>query len=206
MAASTSRSFLRALRATPACAAPSRLAITRSMPRFYSTAPEQETPLLTKLKGSLKPAMRLKDAPRLTVLRSVMATTLEAAKAGRPLTTDGSVYALLVKMRGAAELSVADAQKAGREDLVEKASQEISVINEYLSQSGIEAVTEEELRAMVQKAWDSLDAAAKEKRSRILDLVRKEVYLLAEQSGKYMDKREVSNIATEFVNAKYPKA
>lgn len=116
-------------------------------------------PLLQKLKGDLKTAMRAKDAPRLAVLRSVLAATLNASKTATPIATDAQLIALLRKTQRGNEEASAEARQAGRADLVDKEQAQIKVLEEYVASSGVEVVSEEELRTVVKGVVEAMTAA-----------------------------------------------
>lgn len=116
-------------------------------------------PLLQKLKGDLKTAMRAKDAPRLAVLRSVLAATLNASKTAAPIATDAQLIALLRKTQRGNEEASAEARQAGRADLVDKEQAQIKVLEEYVASSGVEVVSEEELRTVVKGVVEAMTAA-----------------------------------------------
>ncbi len=98
-------------------------------------------PLLAKLKGDLKAAMKAKDAARLTVLRLVLASTLNASKTNAPIQTDAQMVALLRKTTRSSQDAVDEFRAAGREDLAGSEEAQIKVLEEYVSGSGIETVT-----------------------------------------------------------------
>ncbi|KAK5628374.1 hypothetical protein RRF57_004089 [Xylaria bambusicola] len=116
--------------------------------RSYSDAPAP--PLLQKLKADLKAAMRAKDAARLSVLRAALSSTLNASKTSSPITTDVALVGLLRKQaRGCADARDEFAA-AGRDDLVAKEEAQIAVLNEYMANSGVEELSSDRLRAVVQ--------------------------------------------------------
>ncbi|KAK1766743.1 Yqey-like protein-domain-containing protein [Phialemonium atrogriseum] len=117
--------------------------------RCYSSEPAPPA-LLSKLKGDLKTAMKAKDAARLTVLRSVIAATLNASKTASPIRTNAQLVALLRKQARSSQEAADEFRDAGREDLVEKEEAQLRVLREYADGSGIESVGEEELRNMVE--------------------------------------------------------
>lgn len=119
---------------------------------YYSTetAPAPP-PLLSKLKTDLKTAMRAKDAPRLTVLRNVLAATTNAAKTSSPIKTDIQLIALMRKTARGNQEALEEAKAANRPDLVEKEEAQLQVINEYVAGAGVKIVEDEELRALVEE-------------------------------------------------------
>ncbi|OAA52910.1 Aspartyl/glutamyl-tRNA amidotransferase subunit B-related protein [Cordyceps fumosorosea ARSEF 2679] len=130
----------------------------RLLPRatrpYSSTADDLPTPppLLQKLKGDLKTAMRAKDANRLSVLRAVMAGNLNASKTASPIRTDVQLVALMRRLAKGAEEAAAEARAAGRADLADKEDAQGAILAEYVQGSGVAAPDEAELRAAVEAA------------------------------------------------------
>lgn len=115
-------------------------------------------PLLLKLKGDLKTAIREKDTARLSVLRTVLAAVMNASKTPFPVTTDTKLVAMLRKQMRAAEDARAEFASAGREDLVAKEGAQIAVLEEYLGNSGVETVAGPALEAIVKDLARALEA------------------------------------------------
>lgn len=127
-----------------------------------SSAPASTPPLLTTLKADLKTAMRSKDAPRLTVLRAVIAAVNNAAKTPSPVTTNIDLVAVLRRsLRGSREAS-AQAREANRPDLVEKEDSQARILEEYIAASGVESVSEAEVRDLIRSAIEEARAAGSE--------------------------------------------
>ncbi|CAG8958525.1 hypothetical protein HYFRA_00009840 [Hymenoscyphus fraxineus] len=91
--------------------------------------------------------MRAKDTPRLTVLRALLASTLNASKTSTPITTDLALRALILKHVSASQAAIADFQKASREDLVSKEEDQIKILEEYAG--GVEMMGVDEVREVV---------------------------------------------------------
>ncbi|KAL9488170.1 hypothetical protein ACSS6W_000447 [Trichoderma asperelloides] len=144
-----------------------------SASRFYSADADAPPPLLQKLKGELKTAMRAKDAPRLSVLRSIMSANLNASKTSSPIRTDVQLVALIRKLQKSAQDAVADAQAAGRDDLVEKENQQISILDEYVAGSGVQSLGEAEIKALINEAIDSAKGAGTAGKSLMGDVMKR---------------------------------
>ncbi|KAK4181868.1 Yqey-like protein-domain-containing protein [Triangularia setosa] len=124
----------------------------------YSTeAPP--SPLYTKIREDLKGAMRAKDTNRLTVLRAVMAATLNASKTDKPIKTDVQLVDLLRKMARKSQDAVAEFKAAGREDLIEKEKIQQRIIEEYTAQSSVKEISKEEIRDLITKVAQELIAS-----------------------------------------------
>ncbi|KAI0888827.1 GatB/YqeY domain-containing protein [Annulohypoxylon maeteangense] len=128
--------------------------------RFYSSEEPPPPPLLQKLKGDLKAAMRAKDAPRLSAIRSILSSVLNASKTASPIRTDIQLVALLRKTIRASADASADFTSAGREDLASKEAAQIAVLEEYIAQSGVRTLSPDALVGVVAGA---VEAAGGEK-------------------------------------------
>lgn len=126
--------------------------------RAFSTDPPPP-PLLAKLKGDLKTAMKAKDTARLSVLRAILAATLNASKTSSPIKTDAQLVALLRRTVRSSEEAVVDFRTAGRQDLIDTEEAQIRVLEEYITGSGISILGAAELR---QVAGPVVEAVAKQ--------------------------------------------
>ena len=112
--------------------------------------------LAEDLKAAMTAAMRSQDALRRDTLRMVVAAAYNAEKtARRPLTDDEVVGVLTREVRMRRE-SVDAFANAGRDELAAKEAAEIEIISGFLPQ----ALSEDELRAMVAAAIDETGAAS----------------------------------------------
>jgi uncharacterized protein len=135
---------------------PRTAALRVSRAAYSSDAPPP--PLLTKLKTDLKTAMRAKDTNRLSVLRSVLAETLNASKTDKPIKTDVQLVDLLQKSARKAQEAAAEARGAGREDLAEKEESQQRIFEEYAAGSGVKEMGEAELRELIESTKATLVA------------------------------------------------
>lgn len=133
--------------------------------RQYSTpasttasGPANTAPYLQKLKGDLKAAMRAKDAPRLAVLRSIITTTLNASKTEKPISTDLQLVQLLGKTKRSSLDAAKEFQDAKREDLAGKEQEQARIAQEYIDESGVKVLSQEELRAVVKETVEAVKA------------------------------------------------
>ena len=166
-----------------------------SSARSYSDAPAP--PLLQKLKADLKTAMRAKDAARLSVLRAALSSTLNASKTSSPITTDAALVGLLRKQaRGCADARDEFAA-AGREDLVAKEDAQIAVLNEYMSDSGVEELSGDQLRAVVRDVVAGLG----EEKPKMGDIMKTLLAPGGPLDGKNVEKAEVARVVKEVASA-----
>ncbi|KAM4060400.1 yqey-like protein [Hirsutella rhossiliensis] len=164
-------------------------------PNFYTTASQDAPPLLEKLKGDLKSAMRAKDAPRLAVLRAIMSANLNASKTATPIQTDVQLVALMRKIQKGAEEAAAEAKTAGREDLVDKEVQQIRILQDYLASSGVESLGETQLKALVQDAVAASQSAGTAAKALVGDVMKR---LSGALAGKDVDKKQVIALVKEL--------
>lgn len=172
-----------------------RRAYSIDAPAPSSSPAPPSSPLLAQLKTDLKTAMRAKDAPRLTVLRGVLAAVTNAAKTERPVETDLQLVQVLRKARRSNEEALEEARRAGRQDLVEREEAQVAVIDGYVAGSGVQVVGEPELRAEVEAAV----AAAGGNPGRVMKALMSRNW---EAEGKLVDKGLVAQIVTEAVKGK----
>jgi len=88
--------------------------------------------LKERITEDMKAAMRAKDAERLGTIRMLLAAMKQREVDERIVLDDGQVMAVLEKMLKQRRDSVAQFQAAGRTDLVDKESAEITVLQAYL--------------------------------------------------------------------------
>lgn len=189
-------SHLALFAAAPAAAAPQLPSRTHSS-AASGDAEVPPPPLLAKLKGDLKAAMRAKDAPRLAVLRSVISATLNASKTSSPVRTDAALVALLRKTAASQREAAAGFRAAGRADLADKEDAQIAVLDEYAAQSGVETLSPDQVAAVVADVCAGLDPTASDWTAR--KSLRKNTALLMTRlmgqggalAGKDFDKKEL---------------
>lgn len=167
------------------------------LPRYYSTeTAAAPPPLLSKLKSDLKTAMRAKDAPRLAVLRNILAATTNAAKTSSPIKTDVQLIALMRKTARGNQEALDEAKSVNRQDLVEKEEAQLRVIDEYVAGAGIKILEEDELRAIVEEVVQRSEG--KKQGEITKELMSKD--WAAE--GKYVDKGTLSKMLGEVLQKK----
>jgi uncharacterized protein len=88
--------------------------------------------LKTRISDDMKNAMRARDAARLSTIRMLMAATKQKEVDERIELDDAQIVAVVDKLIKQRKDSVAAFQQAGRQDLVDKESAEIAVLQGYL--------------------------------------------------------------------------
>jgi uncharacterized protein YqeY len=108
------------------------------------------------LSAAMREAMKAKDETRKVPLRLVMAAIKEEEIDKQKELNDEDVLRLVQKEVKSRQESIADAEKAGREDLIATANAEMAVLQEYLPQP----LSPEELEALVKEAIAEEGAAS----------------------------------------------
>lgn len=163
-----------------------------NLSRSYATQPTP--PLLSTLKTALKTAMREKDAPRLSVLRTILAEVANAEKMEKPVKTDVHLVALLSKARRGNQEAMEEASKANRQDLVEKEETQLRIIDQYIASSSVEVVKEEELRSIVEKALEDKTQGAN-----VFDKLMRRKW---EEENKYVNRGRLARLINEMMKEK----
>ena len=99
--------------------------------------------LKDKIISDMTAAMKAKDAARTSTLRMVKAAITNREKEGGAALTDEDVMKLLRSQVKQRRDSVEQYQKAGRQELVDKETAEIAVIEAYLPQAASETEVEQ---------------------------------------------------------------
>jgi uncharacterized protein len=105
--------------------------------------------LKDKIISDMTAAMKAKDAARTSTLRMVKAAIMHREKEGSAALTDEDVMKLLRSQVKQRRDSVEQYQKAGRQELADKETAEIAVIEEYLPQAASEVEVEQAVIAAI---------------------------------------------------------
>ncbi|MFZ9315178.1 MAG: GatB/YqeY domain-containing protein [Burkholderiaceae bacterium] len=111
--------------------------------------------LKDRLQEDIKAAMRAKAADQLTTLRLITAAIKQKEVDERVTLDDAQVLSVIEKMVKQRKDSIAQFQAGGRQDLVEKESAELALLQSYLPAQ----LSEAEIRAEVDAGVDALLAA-----------------------------------------------
>lgn len=104
--------------------------------------------ILNQLNEDMKTAMRAKERDKLTTIRMIKASIQnEEIKKGAEL-NDEEILAILSREKKQRLESFTEFEKAGREDLTEKLTAELEVVEKYLP----EQLSDEEVRTLVKEA------------------------------------------------------
>ncbi|MBK9133270.1 MAG: GatB/YqeY domain-containing protein [Betaproteobacteria bacterium] len=88
--------------------------------------------LKERVTEDMKAAMRAKDAPRLSCIRMLLAAMKQKEVDERVTLDDAAVVAIVDKLVKQRRDSIAAFEQAGRTDLVDKESAEVTVLQSYL--------------------------------------------------------------------------
>jgi len=137
-----------------------------------------------KIIADLTASMKAQDAPRTSTLRMVKAAMMnkQIEKGGQ--LDDEEISRLLRSLMKQRRDSIEQYEKAGRQELVDKESAEIQVIEGYLPQ----AASREEIEAVVADAIASSGASSMKDMGKVMKTVQ------ADLAGKNADGRIVSEI------------
>ena len=103
----------------------------------------------------MKAAMRAKDSARLMTVRLLLSAMKQKEVDERVELTDADVVSILEKMIKQRRESIAQFEKASRQDLVDKEKSEIEVLSAYLPQKMSEAELAQAIAAAVAESGAS---------------------------------------------------
>lgn len=123
-----------------------------------------------RFEGELKQAMRSQDDLRRRTLRMILSAIQLAEVERRGELDEPALLGLLQKEVKSRQETIADAEKAGRNDLVHAAADELKLLQSYLPQ----ALDPEQLKALVQEAIASVGAKGPQDMGKVMkDLMPK---------------------------------
>jgi uncharacterized protein YqeY len=121
--------------------------------------------LRERLDQDLKAALRAKDATRLSVIRGIKAAVLaQETQSRRTLLDDDGIIAVIVRELKERREVLPQFEAAGRADLVEKARNEIAVLESYLPQ----ALTGEEIAGLIEEAVAAVGASGPKDHGKVM--------------------------------------
>ena len=105
--------------------------------------------LKDKVTEDMKAAMRARDSARLGTVRLLLAAMKQKEVDERVVLTDADVLAIIDRMVKQRRESIAQFEKAGRNDLADVEKAEIAVLSAYLPQQLSEAEVAKEIEAAI---------------------------------------------------------
>ena len=127
--------------------------------------------LKKKIQDAVVSSMKAGDKERLAVVRLISSAMKQVEVDERIELDDSRVIAILDKMVKQRRESISQFKTAGRDDLVEKESYEIDVIQEFLPQ----ALSEEEVDNIVKQAIEQTGAESIKDMGKVMGLVRPQI-------------------------------
>jgi uncharacterized protein YqeY len=123
--------------------------------------------LVQQLDQDMKAAMKQKDKETLSTIRMVRASIKKVEIDNRGELSDDQALEVLVREIKQRKDSLQEYEKAGRDDLASKEKREIEILSTYLPKQ----LTEEELRAIVDKAIVETGATSKKEMGKVMGAV-----------------------------------
>jgi uncharacterized protein YqeY len=120
--------------------------------------------LMQKLQDDLKTAMKNKDSIRLSVVRMIKASAMNALIAKGSELDDDEMLQIIAKELKQRQDTIPDYEKANRPDVLERLHAEIAIIKEYLPQP----LSVEELREIVGQTIVETGAAGPKDMGRVM--------------------------------------
>lgn len=124
--------------------------------------------LTARINDDVKATMKAKDKARLGVLRLITAAIKQREVDEKITLNDEQVLAVLEKMVKQRKDSIAQYQKAGRDELAQQEAFEIGIIQEYLP----EQLGEEEINALIDEAISSSGAESMKDMGKVMGMLK----------------------------------
>jgi len=123
--------------------------------------------MLTTIKTQLKDAMFKKDKTRVSALRNIIAKAQMKKIEKNDELTDGELQKVLQSMAKQLKDSIEQYSNGGRNDLAQKESKELDIINEFLPKQ----MTEVEISEIIINVIDELGATTMKDMGKVMGLV-----------------------------------
>ena len=124
--------------------------------------------LKSKFTEDMKSAMRSGDKSRLQTIRLILAAIKQQEIDTRKELTDQNVISVLTKMQKQRRESISHFEKANRQDLVDKESSELALIEEYLP----EAFSEDEINKLIAEALSASGATSIKDMGKVMSILK----------------------------------
>jgi len=121
----------------------------------------------TQINNAMKDALRAKDQVAKRTLTMVRAAIQQAEKDRKAELDETALMAILQKELKSRQETIVEARKAGRDDLVTDTEAEIVVLKKFLP----EAMSEEDLRALVAEVVAEVDASAPSDMGKVMKVI-----------------------------------
>ncbi|AZL85798.1 GatB/YqeY domain-containing protein [Aliivibrio salmonicida] len=127
--------------------------------------------LIEQLKDEQKLAMKAKDKLRLGTIRLALSEIRQREIDGHTTLSDDDIIAVLTKMVKQRRDSVSQFTAAGRDDLADKESAEILVLDDFMPQ----ALTDEEVAELLDKAIIESGAAGMQDMGKVMGVLKPQI-------------------------------
>jgi len=124
--------------------------------------------LRQRIESDMKAALRAKDKDRLGTIRLILAAIKQREIDERTTLSDTDILAVLDKMTKQRRDSITQFEQAGRQELADKETAEVAVIQEYLPA----ALSEAEIDAAIAEAIAASDATSPQDMGKIMGLLK----------------------------------
>ena len=146
--------------------------------------------LKAEIQDAMKAAMRRGDRVTLSTLRLLLSALHNEEIKGRRELTQEETLKTIASLRKQGQESIEYFRKGGRSDLVEKEEAELEILQRYLP----EALSEDEVRALIRSAVEEVGAAG------VKDLGKVMKQVMPQVTGR-VDGKRVSEIAKEILSS-----
>ena len=143
--------------------------------------------LKERIQEDMKSAMRNKDSKRLGVIRLIMAAIKQREVDERITLDDAQVIEVLDKMLKQRRESIIQYEKGQRQDLADKESYEITIVQEYLPP----ALDETELESLISEAINLVGATSSKDMGKVIGILKPRIQGRADMgkvSGRIKEK------------------
>ena len=141
-----------------------------------------------ELLKALKEAMKNKDEIKKDTITLLRSAILQVEKDNQKQLSEDEMLAIVSKEVKKRKESIADYEKANREDIVQKLKKEIEILSEYLP----EQLSEEEIIKIVEEAINETGATSPRDMGKVMQAIRPKT------NGK-ADGKVVSQIVTAYI-------
>lgn len=127
--------------------------------------------LIDRLKEEQKSAMKAKDKARLGTIRLAMSEIKQREVDEHITLTDEDIVAIMTKMIKQRRDSAAQYESAGRQDLADAETAEITVLEEFMPQP----LSDEEVAALLDKAIADSNAQSMQDMGKVMGLLKPQI-------------------------------
>ena len=137
-----------------------------------------DSALKSRLVADMKSSMKSGDKDRLLVIRNMLSAIKQIEVDERIELDEARVIAVLDKMSKQRRESIAQFTTAGRDDLIQKETAELEIIQEYLP----EALSDEDINAAIEEAIDSSGASSMKDMGKVMGILKPKLQGRADMS------------------------